>query len=122
MATLGGARNLGRDDIGQLAPGLAADFVAWKVEGSLAFAGSGEESGVMDGCQCDEWAGGVALCLGRCQPSSGASPPVCNQCSNQPCLALGNITNALLASTNIVTCDQRRFEFDTVTDPVNWVL
>ena len=32
VAIQGGARNLGRaDDLGQLAPGFAADFVAWKV-------------------------------------------------------------------------------------------
>lgn len=37
----GGARNLGRDDIGELAPGFAADFVSWKFRGVLGFVGSG---------------------------------------------------------------------------------
>jgi len=32
LATLGGARALGRDDIGQLAPGMAADFIAFDTE------------------------------------------------------------------------------------------
>jgi 8-oxoguanine deaminase len=33
MATLGGARVLGRDDIGALAPGMAADFAAYDLRG-----------------------------------------------------------------------------------------
>jgi len=42
MATLGGARALGRDDIGCLAPGFAADFVAFAVDG-LRHAGAGHD-------------------------------------------------------------------------------
>ncbi|NJM99773.1 MAG: 8-oxoguanine deaminase [Phormidesmis sp. RL_2_1] len=32
MATLGGAKVLGRDDIGALAPGMAADFIAFNID------------------------------------------------------------------------------------------
>ena len=39
IATLGGARVLGRDDIGALNPGMAADFAAYDVRG-VAFAGA----------------------------------------------------------------------------------
>lgn len=36
IAIQGGAANLGRTDIGQVAPGFAADFVGWKVSWSAA--------------------------------------------------------------------------------------
>ena len=39
MATAGGARVLGRDDIGQLAPGKAADFVGFRLD-TVDFAGA----------------------------------------------------------------------------------
>lgn len=39
LATLGGARVLGRDDIGALKPGMAADFAAFNMH-QLAFAGA----------------------------------------------------------------------------------
>jgi 8-oxoguanine deaminase len=42
LATIGGARVLHRDDIGSLAPGQAADFVAFDVRG-IGFAGAGHD-------------------------------------------------------------------------------
>jgi 8-oxoguanine deaminase len=39
MATLGGAAVLGRDDVGALAPGMAADFAAYRLD-QIAFAGA----------------------------------------------------------------------------------
>ena len=39
IATLGGASVLGRDDIGALAPGMAADFIGYRLE-RLDFAGA----------------------------------------------------------------------------------
>jgi 8-oxoguanine deaminase len=39
LATRGGAQVLGRDDIGQLAPGMAADLIGYRLD-TLAFAGA----------------------------------------------------------------------------------
>lgn len=44
MATVGSAANLGRDDIGKIAAGYAADFVAWSVRGNIALACAGTHS------------------------------------------------------------------------------
>jgi cytosine/adenosine deaminase-related metal-dependent hydrolase len=42
IATLGGARVLGRDDIGALEPGMAADFVSWPLD-EVGLAGAGHD-------------------------------------------------------------------------------
>jgi cytosine/adenosine deaminase-related metal-dependent hydrolase len=42
LATLGGAAVLGRDDIGSLEPGKAADLVAYRVDG-IRHAGAGSD-------------------------------------------------------------------------------
>lgn len=42
LATLGGASVLGRDDIGALAPGMAADIIAYRLD-SVGFAGAGHD-------------------------------------------------------------------------------
>jgi cytosine/adenosine deaminase-related metal-dependent hydrolase len=48
MATVGGAKNLGRqDELGVIAPGFAADFVAWKMTGNLGFTGAGKRTAVI---------------------------------------------------------------------------
>lgn len=39
IATLGGAKVLGRDDIGSLEPGMSADFIAFNID-TIAFAGA----------------------------------------------------------------------------------
>lgn len=38
VATQGSAKNLGRDDVGMIVPGMAADLVAWRTD-TLTFAG-----------------------------------------------------------------------------------
>ena len=53
LATLGGARVLGRDDIGALAPGMAADFIAVNLD-RPAFAGAqADVVAALVLCSCD---------------------------------------------------------------------
>ncbi|SCK44039.1 Cytosine/adenosine deaminase [Variovorax sp. HW608] len=59
IATLGGARVLGRDDIGALAPGMSADLVGFDLRG-VAHAGAGHDPvAALVFCQ----PGAVALCV-----------------------------------------------------------
>ncbi|MDA8585248.1 8-oxoguanine deaminase [Rhodobacteraceae bacterium] len=46
VATLGGARVLGRDDIGQIAPGMRADLAVWDVRG-IESAGSWDPASIL---------------------------------------------------------------------------
>ena len=46
IATVGGARVLGRDDIGQIRPGLRADLALWDVSG-IESAGSWDPAAVL---------------------------------------------------------------------------
>lgn len=39
IGTQGGAKVLGRDDVGRIAPGMAADFVAWRTD-CVSFSGA----------------------------------------------------------------------------------
>lgn len=50
LATLGGARVLGRDDVGALAPGMAADFVAFNLD-QPALAGAQDPVAALVLCQ-----------------------------------------------------------------------
>jgi 8-oxoguanine deaminase len=53
LATLGGARVLGRDDIGAIAPGMSADFIAVNLD-RPAFAGAQHDVvAALVLCQCD---------------------------------------------------------------------
>lgn len=69
LATLGGARVLGRDDIGHLAPGMAADFIAINLD-RPAFAGTHRDpvaATVL--CQCDSV--DYTFIHGRCVVAEG---------------------------------------------------
>jgi hypothetical protein len=60
LAIKGGARCLGRDDIGVLAPGYAADFAGWRLTGNVGMAGGlGDPVGALVLCN----PGQVDLCV-----------------------------------------------------------
>ncbi len=62
VAVQGGCKNLGRDDIGQIAPGFAADLVAFPTN-KLAFAGAQHD---------------VVAALVFCSPGADQVPRVLN--------------------------------------------
>ncbi len=72
LATLGGARVLGRDDIGSLEPGKAADCVAFRVD-DLAHAGAGGDP-VAALLTCAPRAAWFSLVNGRVVVARGAIP------------------------------------------------
>jgi cytosine/adenosine deaminase-related metal-dependent hydrolase len=53
LATLGGARVLGRDDIGSIAPGMAADFIAVNLDRPALAGAQADVVAALVLCQCD---------------------------------------------------------------------
>ena len=53
MATLGGAKVLGRDDIGHLAPGMSADFIAFDTQGNMHVGAHADPVAALILCQTD---------------------------------------------------------------------
>jgi len=75
LATLGGARVLGRDDIGALAPGMSADVVAFSLEG-LAMAGAAVHDPVAALLFCSPQTVSHSIINGRPVVSDGQLLPI----------------------------------------------
>jgi cytosine/adenosine deaminase-related metal-dependent hydrolase len=71
IATLGGAAVLGRDDIGALAPGMAADFIAFDLR-SLAYSGAAVHDPVAAIVFCQPQNVDLAVVNGRVLVQDGA--------------------------------------------------
>jgi cytosine/adenosine deaminase-related metal-dependent hydrolase len=71
IATLGGAAVLGRDDIGALAPGMAADFIAFDLQ-SLAYSGAAIHDPVAAIVFCQPQDVDLAVVNGRVLVQDGA--------------------------------------------------
>ena len=73
VATQGSAKNLGRDDVGMIAPGMAADLVAWRTD-TLTFAGLPSPPGavkitLLQLCQSHSWG-----CVSRTPAAVSVAP------------------------------------------------
>jgi 8-oxoguanine deaminase len=93
MATLGGAKVLGRDDIGSIAPGMAADLIAINLD-RPSFAGSHDPVAALVLCQVD--AVDYSIINGRVVVDRGvlttAEPPLLREQVNR-------LANAMAAGT-----------------------